>query len=167
MSLPRGRVLGLAMLALVLLCLSQVPHAQTADPREAIVQHHLEFIPSGDGPFPTIVAIPGCSGIAFADAEREANHPGLADDDRLFRRHYREVSRRLRDAGYAVYLIDVHGAEGVLTACAGEISGERLGEHIDEAVAWAAERSQVDSSRMHIIGWSMGGWGVLDWLHGP
>ena len=134
--------------------------------REQIVEHHFQFIPSGDGPFPTLIAIPGCSGIAFPDPAAEAGHPDLREDDRLFRRHYLRMGERLRAEGFAVLLIHVHGAEGLVKACAGEISGERIAEYIDEAVAWAKNLDFVDDIRIHVIGWSMGGGGALAWLHG-
>jgi dienelactone hydrolase len=140
--------------------------AATEDLRQAVSAHHLEFIPEGDGPFPTLVAIPGCSGIAFEDDSEETTHPGLTTDDRIFRRHYREISSRLRNAGYAVLLIHVHHAEGLETACGGEIGAERIAEYIDEAVSWARSLPYVDARRVHVIGWSMGGGGALAWLHG-
>jgi len=39
---------------------SQSAVAQVGDLRETIVKNHLEFCPSGNGPFPTLIAIPGC-----------------------------------------------------------------------------------------------------------
>ena len=35
---------------------------------------------------------------------------------------------------------------------------------MDEAVGWASELDYVDEDRIHLIGWSMGGWGILNWL---
>ena len=140
--------------------------AQAEDIRERIVENHFEFIPSGDGPFPTIIAIPGCSGVALPDPAAEAEHPDLKEDDRLFRRHYPRMAERLRAEGIAVLLIHVHGAEGLVKACGGEIDGERIAEYINESVAWVKGLDFVDATRIHVIGWSMGGWGALAWLHG-
>jgi dienelactone hydrolase len=139
---------------------------QTAGLRERIIENHRVFAPSGSGPFPTIIAIPGCSGVAFSDPNVEASHPSLREDDRLFRRHYPRAADRLRREGFAVLLIQVHGAEGLVTACRGEIPSDRIAEYIDDAVAWAAELDFVDQERLHLIGWSMGGGGVLAWLRG-
>ncbi len=141
--------------------------AQTHALRERIAENHVAFVPAGDGPFPTLIAIPGCSGIAFQDPAVEASHPDLREDDRLFRRHYLRAAARFRAGGFAVLLIHVHAAEGLVTACSGEIQAERLAEYIDEAIGWAPELEFVDSQRIHVIGWSMGGWGLLAWLHGP
>ena len=47
------------------------------------VENHFDFVPTGEGPFPTVIAIPGCSGIAFNDPAAEAGHSDLNEDDRL------------------------------------------------------------------------------------
>jgi dienelactone hydrolase len=139
---------------------------QAPDLREQIVENHFEFVPPGPGPFPTLVAIPGCSGIAFPDRNREANHPSLREDDRLFRAHYPRTAVQLRNEGFAVLLIHVQRAEDLVTACRGEIPAERIASYIDEALAWASGLDFVDRTRLNLIGWSMGGRGVLAWLHG-
>ena len=141
-------------------------HAQALDLRELVVDNHLVFTPSGPGPFPTVVAIPGCSGVAFSDPGAEANHPALREDDRLFRRHYPRAAERLAGKGLAVLLINVHGAENLVTACGGEIPADRIAQYIDASVAWAVGLDFVDEDRIHVIGWSMGGGGVLAWLRG-
>ncbi len=132
--------------------------------RDLAVQHIISFIPEGDGPFPALIAIPGCSGIAFSDSELETNHPDLTEDDRLFRRHYIEAAKRFSESGYIVLLIDVHAMEGVTTACAGEIPAERIADYIDLVAAWAPGLVQIKSNELHLIGWSMGGGGVLKWM---
>lgn len=141
--------------------------AQAPDLRARVAANHLEYIPSGDGPFPTVVAVPGCSGIAFPDPIAEANHPNLREDDRLFRRHYPEAAERLRTAGFAVLLLNVQTAEGLVTACSGQLRPERIAEYITEAVAWAGRLRFVDPARLYVAGWSMGGRGVLTWLNSP
>lgn len=152
----------------ILLGLSPIPvAAQDSALRERILQNHLRFIPEGSGPFPTLVAIPGCSGIAFADPAEEATHPELREDDRLFRAHYPRQAERLRGEGFAVLLLHIHAGEDLVTACGGQIEPERIAQYIEEAVAWASELDFVDPARLHLIGWSMGGRGVLRWLHRP
>jgi dienelactone hydrolase len=153
--------------AIVLACIQPLQvSAQGEDIRERIAANHLEFVPTGQGPFTTLIAIPGCSGIAFSDPEEEAGNPLLSEDDRLFRQHYLRTARSFRDAGFAVILVHVHGAEGLVTACNGEISGERIAQYIDESIAWVSALDLVRSGDIHVIGWSMGGGGALAWLGG-
>jgi len=134
--------------------------------RERIVENHVEYVPTGVGPFPTLITIPGCSGVAASTPEEETALPGLKEDDTLFRQHYRRMAERFRGEGYAVLLIHVHAAEGLVKACAGEIKAERIAQYIDQSVAWAKELAFVDPARIHVVGWSMGGGGALAWLHG-
>jgi dienelactone hydrolase len=134
---------------------------------DRIVENHYAYIPSGTGPFPALIAIPGCSGISTEDPAFENSNPGLQEDDLLFRRHYRKMASSLRDQGFAIYLIDVHRSESVLTACAGEIQDGTIANYISAAIGWVADQPLVDRDNIHLIGWSMGGGGVLEWLHGP
>lgn len=165
MSKPRCFVRAFALSALLLAVTGHPSSGQASDLRPRILANHREYIPEGDGPFPTLVAVPGCSGLAFEDAELEATHPDLGEDDRLFRAHYPRAAEQLRSAGFAVLLIHVHGAEGLVTACGGQIQTERIAAYISEGVKWAAALDFADPERIHVIGWSMGGRGVLTWLN--
>lgn len=153
------------LLTAILLIVSGVSYADSL--AERITGNHYAYIPEGSGPFPTLVAMPGCSGISTDDLEAEAANPLLHPDDLLFRRHYPFAAEKLKAEGFAVLFIDVHTAEEVLTACAGEIGSERLAEYVDAAITWAKEQSYVDRENIHLIGWSMGGRAVLTWLDGP
>jgi len=135
--------------------------------RDHIIDNHFVYIPWKEGRFPTLVAIPGCSGVSSDNPAAEEINPQLHEDDLLFRRHYRVMAERFRAEGYVVLLINIHSAEGVLTACNGEIKNARIAEYINEAVAWAKNLPFVDSHKINVIGWSMGGGGVLKWLDGP
>lgn len=135
--------------------------------RDRIIDNHYTHIPHEEGRFPTLIAIPGCSGISSDDPIAEGSNPELHEDDLLFRRHYRRMAEKFQDEGFVVLLVNIHTAEGLQTACADPIDSERIAEYINEAVAWASELPFVDSDNVHLIGWSMGGGGVLNWLHGP
>jgi len=154
-----------ALIAVLLLSLPGFSFGQTL--RNIVAENHYSYIPSGQGRFPTLVAIPGCSGISSDYPTAEESNPWLREDDLLFRRHYRDVARKLKAEGFVVLLVDIHAAEGLLTACANPIDGERIAEYINEGIAWARELPYVDVENLHIIGWSMGGGGVLKWLDGP
>lgn len=154
-------VLGLLIQA----CNSEKSEVERLQAR--IADNYRLFSPPGAGPFATIIAIPGCSGIARQSAEAEAAISQLGEDDRLFRGHYPKIARRLSDEGFAVYLIDILAAEGLVTACAEPVPAQRIAEYIDATIAWVETLPSVDSSDIHLVGFSMGGWGTLAWLHGP
>ncbi len=128
-----------------------------------IEQNHRVYIPDGNGPFSVIIAIPGCSGVSFESPQTDEGRPG-DEADRLFRRHYARMAERLKDAGFMVYLIDYLSAEGVMNACSGEVSKERVSEYIDGTIPLVKQDMQSDTSQIHMIGWSWGGVGVLSWL---
>ena len=156
---------GYALVALLLLSLPAPSPGQSV--RNQIIENHFAYIPSEKGRFKTLIAMPGCSGISSDDLTAEQSNPQLRKDDLLFRRHYRYMAAKFKAEGFVVLLVNIHAAEGLLTACADPIDGERIAEYINEAVAWASELPFVDSDNIHLIGWSMGGGGVLRWLHGP
>jgi dienelactone hydrolase len=154
-----------ALVAALLLSLSGLSFSQTFHDR--IVDNHYAYIPSDQGRFPTLIAMPGCSGIASDNLAAEESNPQLREGDHYFRQHYRHMADKLKAEGFVVLLVDIHGAEGLLTACGGEIENERMAVYVNEAVAWARELPFVEPDQMHLIGWSMGGRAVLKWLHGP
>jgi dienelactone hydrolase len=134
-------------------------------PSKPIADEHIRFfIPDGTGPFPTLIALPGCSGIAFRLAEAERSASELTEDDRAFRQHYIWMAERLHASGYAVLLIDVLSAEERVTACGDTVPSQVIADYIDAAIAHALDASFVDDQRISLIGWSMGGWGTLAWL---
>ena len=153
------------LLAMILPLLAVVADSQDLAGR--IAANHYVYEPDGIGPFPALIAIPGCSGISSEDDEFENSNPQLQEDDRLFRRHYRKMATDLMRLGFVVYLVDVHRAEGVVTACSGEIPADSIAAYIGAAIEWVAGQPKVDSGRLHLIGWSMGGGGVLEWLQEP
>ncbi len=135
--------------------------------QKLIAENHRAYVPSESGLFPTIVVIPGCSGVALESSEAEAAIPQLTKDDLLFRAHYPRFARRLSNEGFVVYLIDILASEGLITACGDSVPAQRIAQYIDAAIAWVKMRPSVDASDIHVIGFSMGGKGSLAWLHGP
>lgn len=130
---------------------------------EAVASNHQAYVPSGTGRFPTVVAIPGCSGVSLNGPATDAGRPGR-EGDRLFRRHYPRMAERLREHGYAAILVDYLTAEGVANTCGREISHERVGEYIQASVTFALQQPFTDPDRLFVIGWSHGGGGLLAWF---
>jgi dienelactone hydrolase len=152
-------------ISIVIVTALLVPNSVVAESlRERIVQNHRAYLPAAEGVFPTLIAVPGCSGVSLNSPATDEGRPGHKDDI-LFRLHYPRVAERLRADGFAVLLIDILGAEGVNNACGGEIPADRIADYIAETAAWATSLPYVDRSRLHVLGWSLGGWGVLSWLH--
>jgi dienelactone hydrolase len=128
-----------------------------------IQANHKVFTPAGKGPFSTIIAIPGCSGVSLNGAETDEER--LADEgDRLFRRHYTKMVERLKKEGFLVVVIDYLSAENVLNTCDWEIHPKRVGEYVTDAISFVKKLPDVDISKIHLIGWSHGGEGILSWL---
>ncbi len=150
---------GLGMLLMLAIC----GPVAAQELRTRIEANHRLYVPDGEGPFPAVIAIPGCSGVSLRGPETDAGRPG-DEADRLFRRHYPRMAERLREAGFLVLLVDYLTAEGVLNTCSGEIHPNRVGEYLGASVSFVTTFPDVDSSRVHVIGWSHGGAGVLSWL---
>lgn len=130
---------------------------------ESLTAHQRVFYPEGDGQFPAVVAVPGCSGVSLDGTGTDEGRPG-DEADRLFRRHYARMATRLVEAGFAVILVDYLSAEGVANTCGGEISHQRVGEYVGASLDYARTLARVDASRLSVIGWSHGGAGVIAWL---
>lgn len=135
--------------------------AQAVDDR--LRENHRWYLSSTDEKLPTVVAIPGCSGVSLNSPQSDQGRPGHLDDV-LFRLHYPSMAERLRDRGFAVLLVDLLNAEGVVNACSGEIPAPTIAHYITAAINLARNQAFVDGSRIFVLGWSMGGGGLVAWL---
>ncbi len=124
----------------------------------AVPPHIRVYIPQETGPFPTIVAVPGCSGVSYEPA---TDAGGGFDADPEFRRHYPRMAERLRSKGFLVLLVDYLTAHGVVNACRGELTFSEVGEYVFAAARIARRHPQSDRADPFLLGWSRGGGGVL------
>jgi dienelactone hydrolase len=99
--------------------------------------------PDGPGPFPAVVHLHGCGGLAD-DVKRGANH---------------FWSERLASWGYAVLVVDSFTARGINNTCLGELAPRTADAY--GALAWLARRPFVDANRIVVIGFSAGGIATL------
>lgn len=117
-------------------------------------RHAQPLAPSGRGPFPVAMLVPGCSGF----------------DDARFKEQYDAHATRLLRAGFAVLRVDYLKARSVRDACADRDAGTwepQIAGDIHLLTRDLPERLDADRGRLFLIGWSMGGGGVLRALPGP
>lgn len=136
-----------------------VEPAKCASVRDRLRANHRLYVPESGGRLPGIVAVPGCSGVSLAPPATDRG--GGSPTDPFFRRHYPRMAERLKAQGYVVLLLDYLGGEGVMNACSGEVPPALIADYIQEAVDLLREHPRVDSSRVHIVAWSLGGAGLL------
>ena len=85
-----------------------------------VPSHVRVLVPQGEGPFPTIVYVPGCSGVSFSP-ETDEGRPGDPGDP-IFRRHNRVKTEELRAKGFLVLVVDYLTVLNLPNACSGEVS---------------------------------------------
>ena len=100
--------------------------------------------PEGDGPFPAVVLLHGCTGL-----ERNTSH----------RTVWRGLARHaalLNDNDYVTLIVDSFGPRGIADACA----RPRLSEQMSDSLAafdHLASLPFVDAARIGVVGFSHGG----------
>ncbi len=96
--------------------------------------------PSGNGPFPVVIVLHGCSGIT-------GNQRLWAD--------------RLNDWGYAALILDSFGPRGVKSVCApiaqGTVTPYDRASDVISAALWLRGKPGLDPDRIAVLGSSHGG----------
>jgi dienelactone hydrolase len=96
------------------------------------------FRPTGNGPFPAILALHGCAGWPKLDFER------------LRMEQYVRL-------GYVVLAVDSFTSRGILQACIpGSVHADRVGDAFG-ALDWLADQPFVEATRVAVLGFSQGG----------
>jgi dienelactone hydrolase len=107
-------------------------------------------VPPGEGPFPAAVLLSGCDGV-------KSNLSNMAE--------------ALAGHGWLSVIVDSHGPRGLdqtnlwRLVCAGQLlNGAERAADVAIALNEVMQRGDVDRSRVALIGFSHGGWSVLDFL---
>ncbi len=100
--------------------------------------------PEGDGPFPAVVLLHGCTGT-----ERNTPHQTVW---RGLGRHAALLNRN----GYVTLIVDSFGPRRIGRSCAGEYAEEQLGDAYS-AFDHLASLPYVDAERIGLVGLSLGG----------
>jgi dienelactone hydrolase len=115
------------------------------------VLHAQLYKPDGDGPFPVVIALHGCGGLAN---HSEPVHP-----------RYRDWAEQLLKDGNAVLLPDSYGSRELGPQC--RVKERRVlarRERVTDVLAakhWLMEQSWTARDRISLLGWANGASAVL------
>jgi dienelactone hydrolase len=147
----RNALLRAALILLTLALMPLAAFAETLDARIARLEPHFTVSrPAGNGPFPVLFMLHGCGG----------GRPFIAD-----------IARVAVEAGAAVVNIDsykprrISRVAAIATVCTGmRLHGRERAGDLYAALAWARRQDWADDQRFAAIGWSHGGWTIMDAL---
>jgi dienelactone hydrolase len=126
------------------------PHEVEIPEGNAMLRAQL-FKPEGNGPFPTVIALHGCGGLAGH------SEPVLP--------RYRDWAEQLLKGGKAVLLPDSYGSRGLGPQCRAKerrVSARR--ERVEDIMAarqWLMQQPWVARERISLIGWAHGASALL------
>jgi dienelactone hydrolase len=124
---------------------------ETLAERVALLEPHFSVaLPEGAGPFPVVVTLHGCGGP----------RPFIQD-----------MAMAAVEAGAAVVAIDSHAPRHIgrlaafATICTGaRLRGRERAGDLYAAMAWVRLQAWAARNRIAAIGWSHGGWTIMDAL---
>src|SRR3954469_1680490 len=124
---------------------------EIAQPNGAL--HALLYKPDGNGPFPTVIALHGCGGLATPTEPIQS--------------HYRDWAEQWLKAGSAVLLPDSYRSRELGSQCRVNIKERRVlarRERVADILAarqWLLEQPWVSRDRIGLVGWANGASAVL------
>jgi dienelactone hydrolase len=125
---------------------------RTLDQQVSLIEPFTEILIPDDagGPVPTLIMFHGCG--------------GLRDIQQIY-------AEAVLEAGYGVIIVDSNAARGIGrigsmgTVCAAlRLWGQERAADVHAAIKIAANDDRVDATRLALIGWSHGGWTLLEAL---
>jgi len=144
------RILPLSIVAALLLAAASTAAAEPVEvPSGDVKLRAMLYRPDGPGPFPAVVALHACDGLAEG--------PG---GETAIDRHYQEWGERLKTAGFAVLFPDSFGSRGLGSQCAVRQRAVRASRtRISDANAarhWLQAQPWTIADRVSLLGWSHG-----------
>src|SRR3984893_8108006 len=134
---------------------------QVEIPSGTAILHAQLYKPDGDGPFPVVIALHGCGGLA---GPSEPVQP-----------RYRDWAEQLLKTGHAVWLPDSYGSRELGPQCrAGERRVHARRERVADIMAsrqWLLQQPWTARDRISLLGWAHGAsallWAVRPQLSSP
>jgi dienelactone hydrolase len=127
------------------------PH-QVDIPQANGVLHAQLYKPDGDGPFPVVIALHGCGGLAAGRSEQVAPR-------------YRDWAEQLIKGGKAVLLPDSYGSRELGPQCrVGERRVHARRERVADIMAarqWLVQQPWAAHDRISLMGWANGASALL------
>ena len=138
-------------LALTILSAAASAAETVSFPGDDVTLSGILYRPAGNGPFPAVVALHGCSGLFGKDGSLSPRHADWAE--------------RLMAKGFIVLFPDSFGPRGAKSQCKTKDrvtrpSRERV-EDANAAKAYLQTRRDVKADAISLLGWSNGGSVVL------
>ena len=135
----------LIIAAIVALLFFTDTHAENrAGHLELLSQHFRLEKPKGEGPFPAVIMVSGCSGF---DAD-------------FAKAHYDSVQRQLVDLGFATLRVDFLSVRNA-NSCAQNLSASDIADDICIVAEYLHSRTFVKKGAINLLAWSYGAAGAI------
>ncbi len=149
-KLARAGLVLMILVAVVQTIAAQQVTVPRPEGRKELQLPGILYKPSGDGPFPALVMLVGCEGIADPDPPDAKNQAQWVE--------------RLVGWGYAALLLDSFTPRGPSSICDNVAKGVSPATRSQDAYAAKSYLSTlpfVDPDRIGVIGWSHGGQAIM------
>lgn len=144
-----GRELAIAGLIVLALCARLAWADSPAERESRLAAHYALEKPDGNGPFPAVMLVPGCSG--FHNASWKA--------------HFDRVAQRVREAGFAVLRVN-YLAAGQVSTCEVIMNPEEVTADVASAAKYLRAQPFIKPDAINVIGWSYGAGAAFNALDG-